>query len=146
MNFCCLLFFKQRMAYEMRISDWSSDVCSSDLIGILHEAAQRPFGCAEVISQAAPDAEIAVKFMSERHCASPATGHGFAIERRPSTSSFASIIVEARARWRNMSPISASDAPLRTVFVARLWRRICDPTYGPGGVTPVAATASFNLD
>src|SRR3546814_385414 len=27
-------FFKQKTAYEMRISDWSSDVCSSDLIGI----------------------------------------------------------------------------------------------------------------
>src|SRR3546814_6864622 len=31
---CCLFifFFKQKTAYEMRISDWSSDVCSSDLI------------------------------------------------------------------------------------------------------------------
>src|SRR3546814_2045418 len=33
--FCILLlvffFFKQKTAYEMRISDWSSDVCSSDL-------------------------------------------------------------------------------------------------------------------
>src|SRR3546814_2050681 len=31
----CLLFFfffKQKTAYEMRISDWSSDVCSSDLL------------------------------------------------------------------------------------------------------------------
>src|SRR3546814_6641114 len=30
----CLFFFffKQKTAYEMRISDWSSDVCSSDLI------------------------------------------------------------------------------------------------------------------
>src|SRR3546814_18060689 len=28
MSFC---FFKQKTAYEMRISDWSSDVCSSDL-------------------------------------------------------------------------------------------------------------------
>src|SRR3546814_5292552 len=27
-------FFKQKTAYEMRISDWSSDVCSSDLHGI----------------------------------------------------------------------------------------------------------------
>src|SRR3546814_9390188 len=26
-----ILFFKQKTAYEMRISDWSSDVCSSDL-------------------------------------------------------------------------------------------------------------------
>src|SRR3546814_10851757 len=30
--------FKQKTAYEMRISDWSSDVCSSDLF------AKRPFG------------------------------------------------------------------------------------------------------
>src|SRR3546814_4997675 len=27
----CFFFFKQKPAYEMRISDWSSDVCSSDL-------------------------------------------------------------------------------------------------------------------
>src|SRR3546814_7195462 len=27
-----IFFFKQKTAYEMRISDWSSDVCSSDLI------------------------------------------------------------------------------------------------------------------
>src|SRR3546814_6338436 len=27
-------FFKQKTAYEMRISDWSSDVCSSDLAGV----------------------------------------------------------------------------------------------------------------
>src|SRR3546814_7260742 len=28
---CIFFFFKQKTAYEMRISDWSSDVCSSDL-------------------------------------------------------------------------------------------------------------------
>src|SRR3546814_11223870 len=27
----CVFLFKQKTAYEMRISDWSSDVCSSDL-------------------------------------------------------------------------------------------------------------------
>src|SRR3546814_2133379 len=27
-----IFFFKQKTAYEMRISDWSSDACSSDLI------------------------------------------------------------------------------------------------------------------
>src|SRR3546814_7220773 len=32
----CFFFFKQKTAYEMRISDWSSDVCSSDL----HEAGE----------------------------------------------------------------------------------------------------------
>src|SRR3546814_9776208 len=30
----CFFFFKQKTAYEMRISDWSSDVCSSDLAAI----------------------------------------------------------------------------------------------------------------
>src|SRR3546814_7644953 len=30
---CFFFFFKQKTAYEMRISDWSSDVCSSDLLG-----------------------------------------------------------------------------------------------------------------
>src|SRR3546814_19061816 len=29
---CCVFFFKQKTAYEMRISDWSSDVCSPYLV------------------------------------------------------------------------------------------------------------------
>src|SRR3546814_7019101 len=37
MLFCIIFFFKQKTAYEMRISDWSSDVCSSDLDGSLSE-------------------------------------------------------------------------------------------------------------
>src|SRR3546814_5645952 len=32
----CVFFFKQKTAYEMRISDWSSDVCSSDLADGTH--------------------------------------------------------------------------------------------------------------
>src|SRR3546814_12196162 len=31
MCFLCVFFFKQRSAVDLRISDWSSDVCSSDL-------------------------------------------------------------------------------------------------------------------
>src|SRR3546814_12476206 len=45
---CFIFFFKQKTAYEMRISDWSSDVCSSDLVlprmvrlGVLDGAAHR---------------------------------------------------------------------------------------------------------
>src|SRR3546814_12845189 len=33
---CFVFFFKQKTAYEMRISDWSSDVCSSDLAECCH--------------------------------------------------------------------------------------------------------------
>src|SRR3546814_10403103 len=32
-----VFFYKQKTAYEMRISDWSSDVCSSDLFGVMPE-------------------------------------------------------------------------------------------------------------
>src|SRR3546814_996652 len=32
LNVFFFFFFKQKTAYEMRISDWSSDVCSSDLL------------------------------------------------------------------------------------------------------------------
>src|SRR3546814_1117045 len=37
-------FFKQKTAYELRISDWSSDVCSSDLAQPLPPTAHRRFG------------------------------------------------------------------------------------------------------
>src|SRR3546814_4540615 len=36
-----VFFFKQKPAYEMRISDWSSDVCSSDLFGSSRKQLQR---------------------------------------------------------------------------------------------------------
>src|SRR3546814_7521372 len=53
MYFCCFLF-KQKTAYVMRISDWSSDVCSSDLM----DGSSAPFvfliECADLIEQVAP--------------------------------------------------------------------------------------------
>src|SRR3546814_18440599 len=41
MFICIFFFFKQKTAYEMRISDWSSDACSSDLIGVERERIDR---------------------------------------------------------------------------------------------------------
>src|SRR3546814_4062395 len=41
LSICLLFFFKQKTAYEMRISDWSSDVCSSDLHELLTGVARR---------------------------------------------------------------------------------------------------------
>src|SRR3546814_7925295 len=49
-------FFKQKTAYEMRISDWSSDVCSSDLfvnnlkspITLIHDIAQGEWDRAQI--------------------------------------------------------------------------------------------------
>src|SRR3546814_5905697 len=44
-SFLCVFFFffKQKTAYEMRISDWSSDVCSSDLRVVLGDLSGVPF-------------------------------------------------------------------------------------------------------
>src|SRR3546814_20334580 len=41
--FLIFFFFKQKTAYEMRISDWSSDVCSSDRLAIGHQRQWGPF-------------------------------------------------------------------------------------------------------
>src|SRR3546814_16558795 len=41
----CFFFFKQKTAYEMRISDWSSDVCSSDLCPDFRDRLSDLAGC-----------------------------------------------------------------------------------------------------
>src|SRR3546814_1595148 len=54
-------FFKQKTAYEMRISDWSSDVCSSDLLWLLVRAERRYLdaAAASTVSGAGRDEAIA---------------------------------------------------------------------------------------
>src|SRR3546814_20769388 len=51
--FCDLLvFFKQKTSYAMRISDWISDVCSSDLLRVgvrIAQLAQRAHACLHVV-------------------------------------------------------------------------------------------------
>src|SRR3546814_3250686 len=61
--------FKQKTAYEMRISDWSSDVCSSDLRNLAALGA-RPQGIA-VIGEDAAGAEVEAL---ARACVAPAGG------------------------------------------------------------------------
>src|SRR3546814_10575335 len=46
----CFFFFKQKTAYEMRLSDGSSDVCSSDLVRVLVNAVA-PFGVLFVLAE-----------------------------------------------------------------------------------------------
>src|SRR3546814_3345873 len=57
-------FFKQKTAYEMRISDWSSDVCSSDLVvGHSSQCGSRSEGAKGIKSQdrGRSDVERAIK-------------------------------------------------------------------------------------
>src|SRR3546814_2381987 len=62
-GFVFFFFFKQKTAYEMRISDWSSDVCSSDLgsgrrikgrHGNIHDRARVPAETATCASRPTP--------------------------------------------------------------------------------------------
>src|SRR3546814_1966768 len=46
-----VFFFKQKTAYEQRISDWSSDVCSSDLLELMI----RPFAPGELSNHRMPE-------------------------------------------------------------------------------------------
>src|SRR3546814_4245241 len=58
---CFFFFFKQKTAYEMRISDWSSDVCSSDLPSIQYDPSQTALGlCPLDQSLSGPDHALPV--------------------------------------------------------------------------------------
>src|SRR3546814_4198930 len=66
-------FFKQKTAYEMRISDWSSDVCSSDLVaGVAGHRARPARTAAAALSQDA--ARRGAMDRAARNCA-PAGAH-----------------------------------------------------------------------
>src|SRR3546814_1005624 len=60
---CFVFFFKQKTAYEMRISDWSSDVCSSDLEDAVYDSqAIRGFIGIDLGRESAPDATTLLRF------------------------------------------------------------------------------------
>src|SRR3546814_15608920 len=69
----CVFFFKQKTAYEMRISDWSSDVCSSDLSLIFADAATGPHSPA-LASQGRIAAVIAARPQERRAMLEEAAG------------------------------------------------------------------------
>src|SRR3546814_1645824 len=60
--YMCFFFFKQKTAYEMRISDWSSDVCSSDLRAASCRLSVKPKSL-RVVSSSVPSASIHAKIL-----------------------------------------------------------------------------------
>src|SRR3546814_7192582 len=58
-------FFKQKTAYEMRISDWSSDVCSSDLVTQQNASSSEELAAtAEEMSSQAEQLQQAMSFFT----------------------------------------------------------------------------------
>src|SRR3546814_7621928 len=109
MSICCFcilffFFFKQKTAYEMRISDWSSDVCSSDLSDFRRQFGNRR--CFDDI--ASPDPRLhregrglchtqAVALYRERICDHPGTSAVFASHDRTAINIIQSFVDEAAA-------------------------------------------------
>src|SRR3546814_7666624 len=75
-----LFFFKQKTAYDMRISDWSSDVCSSDLLKrrrmrfplLVWSLSSSPYRrgkriCSSALSRQSPSAPMKAAIRSEEH-------------------------------------------------------------------------------
>src|SRR3546814_2682271 len=63
---CVVVFFKQKTAYEMRISDWSSDVCSSDLLGHQALVVDAPWPVADLSLLVEDEVTIAVQINGKR--------------------------------------------------------------------------------
>src|SRR3546814_8997185 len=72
MSVVLFFFFKQKTAYDMRISDWSSDVCSSDLV----PRDPRPTG-----TRAPPSAPSANRLRPRRSGPAPTTRERYAEHR-----------------------------------------------------------------
>src|SRR3546814_7709184 len=53
-----VFFFKQKTAYEMRISDWSSDVCSSDLVLAFRSSRAMRAGHVAMVSKVLSNREV----------------------------------------------------------------------------------------
>src|SRR3546814_3638442 len=74
-------FFKEKTAYELRISDWSSDVCSSDLFLAQRFGIQAPAFGKRGFAAEAPECRQVGEFLLQRNL-EMMTGFGFVQEQR----------------------------------------------------------------
>src|SRR3546814_2753739 len=132
-SFCCdycvffilyfFFFFKQKTEYEMRISDWSSDVCSSDLIHrtVTVTRSKRPRRVSRVIAAPSPSSRAArrARIFALQSETAPgwrliAAGAGFplsAAKTALSASSTSSLAFTEELLW---SPAAARQWPARS--------------------------------
>src|SRR3546814_4416446 len=94
---CVFFFFKQKTAYEMRISDWSSDVCSSDLFRLLVVDRVSVLIAAFDVSLRLPDSDVQCTVTGQHHPCRLASGlkRGRSEERRVGKE----CVSTCRSRW-----------------------------------------------
>src|SRR3546814_5510609 len=74
-------FFKQKTAYEMRISDWSSDVCSSDLLSGLQPVVIGVFGQARALGQQITERDARLGAAGQMQRRSPGGDRAIEVDR-----------------------------------------------------------------
>src|SRR3546814_15925789 len=119
--YAVVFFSKQKTAYEMRISDWSSDVCSSDLLNAFFLLLDRPETYNLPMAPSRPAERIA-----------PAFGTGLAV--------FAGLAVAAAG----LLPSSAGRHRGRWYRTARSSREGVTPATAPTGATATTGSHHSN--
>src|SRR3546814_194106 len=107
----CFLFFKQKTAYEMRISDWSSDVCSSDLLGgqpVVVACTQEAPLFREIAAEDNPDAVL--DFVNIREAA------GWSDEAKAATPKIAALLAAAMVEAEPASLVTLTSQGVCLVY------------------------------
>src|SRR3546814_1389501 len=107
MHSCCyFFFFKQKTAYEMRISDWSSDVCSSDLapgsygeVGATDPIVTLGLDPAAFTHRLPGGLALTTKRLSSRHSLPGPIGVGMATPRSEERRVGKECVSTCRSRW-----------------------------------------------
>src|SRR3546814_11895257 len=104
----CVFFFKQKTTYEVRISDWSSDVCSSDLYLLF---------CAALACSYKASACLSAALRIDRDCSSKASARLSAASRIDLAFSSTRVAFISPCRSRFLpSPFFASPSPSPPFF------------------------------
>src|SRR3546814_5080668 len=106
---CFCFFFKQKTAYEIRINDWSSDVCSSDL-GLLFVDPRDHFGLTQIVADSS-DAAFATLDALRAESVVTITGEVVARSAETVNANLPTGEVEVRAREVSVQS-AAAELPL----------------------------------
>src|SRR3546814_7235816 len=95
--FLVFFFFNQKTAYELRISDWSSDVCSSDLEDLTAKAEAAE---AETKGDALTEFAVNLNVLAQEGRIDPLVGRGAEVERT----------IQVLCRRRKNNPLYVGEA------------------------------------
>src|SRR3546814_2534949 len=96
---CFFFFFKQKTAYEMRISDWSSDVCSSDLSEELVEIRHAIYHAPDFVRNIANLLSLQEMDVRQRNLLNPEDLHKIRTPRSEERRVGKECVSTCRSRW-----------------------------------------------